>query len=327
MPEEGISIERRHWIYRHTLTTRVTHWINALCLLILLLSGLQIFNAHPALYVGMKSDFEAPILEMKTTTAENIASGAALRSAQSLTRWAAVAKSKEQSENTADEDDSESDQPAYRGAVTVFGRLFDTTGWLGYAYGPDGQLAFRGFPSAVTLPGKKDLATGRRWHFTFAWLLVLNGLVYLAFAIATGHIRRDLWASAPEWRDIPHEIWQHMRLRFPKGDEARRYNVLQKLAYLTIIFIVIPVMVLTGMTMSPGLDALFPFLAPMFGGRQTARTIHFIFAFGLVAFVFIHVALVILSGFANNMRSMITGRYVIASRERELHEPTHPASS
>ena len=88
MPEEGIAIERRHWIYRHALTTRVTHWINAFCLLILLLSGLQIFNAHPALYFGAKSDFEAPSLEMKATTAENIASGAALRSAQSLERRA-----------------------------------------------------------------------------------------------------------------------------------------------------------------------------------------------------------------------------------------------
>jgi thiosulfate reductase cytochrome b subunit len=324
MPEEGIVIARRRWIYRHALTTRVTHWINALCLLILLLSGLQIFNAHPALYIGMTSDFEAPILEMKTTTAENIASGAALRSAQSLTRWAAGSP-KKHSKN--EDDEGQSDRDAYRGAVVAFGRVFDTTGWFGYAYGPDGQLATRGFPSSVTLPGKRELATARRWHFTFAWALVLNGLIYLAFAFASGHVRRDLWASRREWRDIPHSIWEHIRLRFPKGDEARRYNVLQKLTYLAVIFIVIPVMVLTGMTMSPGLDARFHFLAPMFGGRQTARTIHFIFAFGLVAFAFVHIALVILSGFANNMRSMITGRYVITSRERELHEPAPPASS
>jgi len=323
MSREGIAIERRHWIYRHALTTRVTHWINALCLLILLLSGLQIFNAHPALYFGMKSDFEAPSLEMKATTAENIASGAALRSAQSLVRRAA-ANAKKQSED--EDDDDAGDEPMYRGVVVAFGRIFDTTGWLGYAYGPDGQLAPRGFPSSITLPGARDLATARRWHFTFAWLLALNGLAYLAFAFATGHIRHDLWASGREWRDIPHEIWQHIRLRFPRGDAARRYNVLQKLAYLAVIFIVIPVMILTGMTMSPGLDARFPFLAPMFGGRQTARTVHFIFAFGLVAFAFIHIAMVILSGFANNMRSMITGRYVIASRERELHEPARPAS-
>src|ERR1051325_11158803 len=109
MSEEGISIERRRWIYRHALTPRVTHWINAFCLLILLLSGLQIFNAHPALYFGAKSDFEAPSLEMKATSAENIASGAALGSAQSLTRRAA-AKAKNKSED--EEEDDESDQPS-----------------------------------------------------------------------------------------------------------------------------------------------------------------------------------------------------------------------
>ena len=77
------------------------------------------------------------------------------------------------------------------------------------------------------------------------------------YSFATGHVRRDLWARAAEWRDIPHSIWEHVRLRFPKGDAARRYNVLQKLAYLSVIFVVLPIMILTGMTMSPGLDARF----------------------------------------------------------------------
>lgn len=324
MAEEGITVERRHWIYRHALTTRVTHWVNAFCLVILLLSGLQIFNAHPALYFGTKSNFEAPSLEMKATTAENIASGAALRSSQSLAGQAAT-DSQEQSSD--EDDDEENDQAMDRGVVTVLRRIFDTTGWLGYSYGPDGQLAARGFPSWLTLPSAQDLATARRWHFTFAWLLVLNGLVYLAFAFGSGHVRHDLWASAREWRDIPHSIWQHIRLRFPKGDEARHYNVLQKLTYLAVIFIVLPVMIFAGMTMSPGLNARFPFLLTLFGGRQTARTIHFILAFGLVAFAFIHVAMVILSGFANNIRSMITGRYAIASKKRDVHGPARPASS
>lgn len=318
MPDEGVAVERRHWIYRHALITRVTHWINALCLTILLVSGLQIFNAHPALYFGTKSHFETPSLEMKAITAGDLASGAALRSSQSLaSETAASGKQQEPSEEDDEEEDA-ANQPADRGVVTMFGRAFDTTGWLGFAYGPDGQLAQRGFPASVTLPAAQDLATARRWHFTFAWLLVLNGLIYLVYAFASGHIRRDLWASAREWRDIPHSIWQHIRLRFPKGDEARRYNVLQKITYLAVIFIVIPVMILAGMTMSPGLNARFPFLLTLFGGRQTARTIHFILAFGLVAFAFIHVAMVIVSGFANNMRSMITGRYVIASRKRDL---------
>lgn len=130
-----------------------------------------------------------------------------------------------------------------------------------------------------------------------------------------------------EWRDIPHSIWQHIRLRFAKGDAARHYNVLQKLTYFAIVFIVLPIMILAGMTMSPGLNARFPFLLTLFGGRQTARTIHFILAFGLVAFAFIHVAMVILSGFFNNMRSMITGRYVIDSSKRALHERDDAASA
>ena len=161
----------------------------------------------------------------------------------------------------------------------------------------------------MTLPGKKDLASGRRWHFTFAWLLVLNGFVYLIFAFASGHIRRDLWASAREWRDIPHEIWQHVRLRFPKGDEARRYNVLQKLAYLVVIFVLLPLVILMGMAMSPWLNSLIPGWVDIFGGRQAARTIHFIAAWLLVAFVLIHVFQVIITGLWNNLRSMITGRY------------------
>src|SRR5262249_55601644 len=89
-----------------------------------------------------------------------------------------------------EEDDSVSDQPADRGVVTMFGRAFDTTGWLGYAYGPEGQLTERGFPASLSLPAAQDLATARRWHFTFAWLLVLNGIVYLAFSLASGHLRR-----------------------------------------------------------------------------------------------------------------------------------------
>jgi len=93
--------------------------------------------------------------------------------------------------------------------------------------------------------------------------------------------------------------------------------VLQKLAYLALIFLAVPCMVLAGMTLSPGLDAAFPWLLDLFGGRQTARTIHFIVATLLVLFVVVHVAMVLVSGAANNLRSMITGRYAIVPREDE----------
>ena len=104
-------------------------------------------------------------------------------------------------------------------------------------------------------------------------------------------------------------------MRFPKGEEAKRYNVLQKLAYLAVIFVLLPLVVLTGLTMSPGLDAAFPFLVEVFGGRQSARTIHFLCATGIVLFVIVHVGMVLVSGVWNNMRSMITGRYRIEPAE------------
>ena len=108
-----------------------------------------------------------------------------------------------------------------------------------------------------------------------------------------------------------------MRLKFPKGEEAKRYNVLQKLAYLLVALILLPLMLLTGLAMSPGMDAAFPFLLDMFGGRQSARTIHFIAASGIVIFVVVHLVMVLISGVWNNLRSMITGRYVIAPAEEK----------
>src|SRR5262249_19800044 len=107
------------------------------------------------------------------------------------------------------------------------------------------------------------------------------------------------------------ETVAHARLRFARGEAATHYNVLQKLSYLVVIFVLLPMMVLTGLTMSPGLDATFPFLPEMFGGRPSARTLHFITASLLVAFVLVHLVMVLVSGVWNNLRSMITGRYAI----------------
>ena len=116
----------------------------------------------------------------------------------------------------------------------------------------------RGFPAWATIPSYRSLADGRRWHFFFAWLFVINGLVYLAVepgrrppAHATCWPTRDQLAP----RHILHEIATHARLRFPKGEAARRYNVLQKLTYLAVILVLLPLMVLTGLTMSPGFNA------------------------------------------------------------------------
>jgi thiosulfate reductase cytochrome b subunit len=266
-------------IYRHSGAVRVTHWVNALVLLVLLMSGLQIFNAHPALYLGSKSDFEHPIMAMQPMR---------------------------------------HDDQVY-GVITLFGWQFDTTGVFGLAGDPESGYQARGFPWWATLPGHQNLAMGRRWHFFFAWLFLFNGLAYLLWSLGSGHLRRDLAPSGRELKHIGASIWDHMRLKFPKGDEAKRYNVLQKLAYLVVALVLLPLMLLSGLAMSPGMDAAFPILIDMFGGRQTARTIHFISASLIVMFVVVHLVMVLITGVWNNVRSMITGRYVIAPAE-ESHE-------
>ncbi len=221
------------YIYRHRVWVRITHWINVICMTVLLMSGLQIFNAHPALYWGDVSRFDAPLVEIGT------------------------------------------------------------------------------FPAWATLPSSQWLAMGRRWHFFFAWLFVANGLIYTLVAIFSDHFRRDLIPSLSSLRQIGHSIRQHLRLRFPKGEEAKQYNVLQKLSYLAVVGMLCPLIVGAGLAMSPQLDAAYPWLLAIFDGRQSARTIHFVCAFLLLAFVIVHLLMVLVSGVWNNLRSMITGRYDI----------------
>ncbi|RDJ19663.1 hypothetical protein DWF00_19800 [Bosea caraganae] len=266
-------------IRRHSIATRLTHWLNVLCLSVLLLSGLQIFNAHPELYWGhYGADGDPAVL-----TIGSAGSGDDLR-----------------------------------GFARIAGVELRTTGVLGVS-SFEGAPAARAFPAWATIPSFQDLAAGRRWHFFFAWLFVINGIVYLACSFLSGHFRRDLTLTRHQLsvRHLWHEVVDHARLRFPEGDEARHYNALQKLTYLIVIVVLLPLMLITGLTMSPGIDAAFPWLVDVFGGRQTARTIHFITASLLVLFVVVHVVMVILSGTWNNMRSMITGRYAIRDGGRK----------
>jgi thiosulfate reductase cytochrome b subunit len=134
-------------------------------------------------------------------------------------------------------------------------------------------------------------------------------LCYLGYSIASRHLARDLAPDASDWRSIGRSILDHLRFKHPSGEAAKRYNVLQKLAYLAVIFVLLPLVILMGWGMSPWLDSVLPGWIDLFGGRQSARTIHFIVAWLLVAFVFIHVFEVIVSGLWNHLRSMITGRY------------------
>lgn len=234
------------------MVTRVSHWANVLCLVILLMSGLQIFNAHPALYWGEDSDFERPVLAIYNTfTGEG--------------------------------------RPL--GVTRVFGRTFDTTGVLGRSQF-QGRPAQRAFPSWLTIPSAQDLATGRVWHFFFAWLFVINGLIYVGSSIYSRRFTRE---------------------------RLHAYHLRQTLAYLFVILIVAPLAVLSGLTMSPAVTAAAPWLLDVFGGRQSARTIHFILTGVLVVFVLVHVVMVLVSGFIKNMRAMITGWYAVAG-ERARHE-------
>ena len=162
----------------------------------------------------------------------------------------------------------------------------------------------------------QDLATGRRWHFLFAWAFVLNGLVYLIYGIGSGQLRRRLVPDGDQIRDFGGSVREHLMLRFPEGEEARRYNVIQKLTYLIVVAVLLPIMVLAGLAMSPGIDAMVPWLADAFGGRQSARSIHFIVANLLVLFTLVHVVLVLVSGVANNLRGMLTGWFAIRDEIR-----------
>jgi thiosulfate reductase cytochrome b subunit len=257
-------------ILRHPAWLRLTHWINAICVIGLFMSGLQIFNAHPALYFGKASDFKSPVLAIGTNETED----------------------------------------SQTGGLVINGKSFNTTGLIGLSAGPQGNEA-RAFPRWITVPADQDLATGRHYHFLFAWILVLNGVAYLIFGVASGHLRRDLWPKIMDFARLPHDLYNHLRLRFSHGENAAEYNVPQKFTYAAIVFLAFPLIVLTGLTMSPGIDTALPPLPQLFGGRQSARSIHFILAFSLLLFFIIHVAMVFLAGPINEMRSMITGRFVI----------------
>ena len=197
-----------------------------------------------------------------------------------------------------------------RGYLRVGEASIDTTGVLGTRT-VDGRALNRAFPGWATIPSYYDLAMARRWHLSFAWVFAVGLAGYGLWSIVNGHLRRDLLPRPAEMAPghVWHEIRRHARLDFPKGEAARRYNVLQKLAYLGVLVVLIPLMILTGLTMSPSMDATWPWLLDLFGGRQTARSIHFIAAWALVGFLLVHLVMVVLAGPLDEIRSMITGLY------------------
>jgi len=261
-------------LYRHSVAVRVLHWINALCLFVLLLSGLQIVNAHPALYWGMTSEPDNVVLMIYPAPT--------------------------------------SDGPTV-GITQVLGKRFDTTGVLGRSAGSDGRVTNRAFPEWSTLPGQRWLAMGRRWHFFFGWWLVLNGFLYAGHALVSRHLSRDLLPTGSDWRGLGRSVIDHLRFRHATGEAAMHYNVLQKLSYLAVMFVILPLIVLFGLAMSPQLDTVLDPLLELVGGRQSARTLHFVLALLLVLFFLVHIFQVIATGPINNLRSRITGRYRVAA--------------
>lgn len=258
-------------IYRQRVLTRVTHWVWAVSLFFLLLTGLQIFNAHPSLHWGKEAGFEY----------DN----------------AVLTIGAEQSGDTV------------RGVTVVLGHKFDTSGFLGTSSGNA-----RAFPAALTIPSYQSLATGRIIHFMFAWILVATLALWFLASALNGHIR-DLVPTVADIRALPRDVADHLRFRF---HHTAKYNVLQKFAYAGVLFVALPLIILTGLCMSPGFNAMAPWLLDVFGGRQSARTIHFVVMLVLVAFFLVHMLMILAAGPFNEIRSIITGWYrVDAAKEGE----------
>ncbi len=215
---------------RHFLSTRLWHWINLVCIVILFMSGLNISNAHRYLY------------------------------------------------------------------------------WGQWGFSPDqAWLAVARFPGWATIPGYYSLASARDWHTLMAWPFAL-GLLFMWIAMLINrHFWRDLRTSPREWN--PKAIWadivQHLKLNFDHG--PAKFNFLQKVAYGAVLGVLLPGMIFSGLAISPGFESAAPWLVEIFGGRQSARSIHFIFAWGIFGFFVVHIILVLLSGPIGQIRDMVTG--------------------
>ena len=184
-----------------------------------------------------------------------------------------------------------------------------------------GETGSVGAPSIVDLPLPFVLegqsSWGRSLHFLSAWLCVLTGLLYVIYGLLTRHFRTSLLPGKTDFflDNITLVISEHLRLKRPMEEDSLRYNILQRLAYLTVVFVFFPVMIATGLAMSPAITSVFPALVSVFGGHQSARTVHFFVALLIVLFLVVHIAMVCVAGFTARVRAMITGR----SGSRESH--------
>jgi len=150
----------------------------------------------------------------------------------------------------------------------------------------------------------------RNLHFEAAWVAVLTGLLYVAFGFLKGHFRRNLLPAPSDLSTtrLAIDIARHLRFGRSSDEEAWSYNVPQRLTYLLVIFVLFPLVIWTGLAMSPAIEGIFPALVTVLGGRQSARTIHFFVSICLVLFLLVHVFMVYLAGFRNRMAAMTIGR-------------------
>jgi thiosulfate reductase cytochrome b subunit len=182
-----------------------------------------------------------------------------------------------------------------------------------------GETGGVGTPSLFDLPLPFMLGGpsgwGRYMHFQAAWLCVLTGVLYGVWGFVSRHFRKELWPATGQlaWSALRTEVRNHLRLKKPAPEDAYRYNALQRLSYLAVVFVMFPLMIWTGLAMSPAVTSVMPVLVTSSGGFESARTIHFFAAVLLVLFVLIHVGMVWLAGFVPRTRAMITGH--VSARE------------
>ncbi|MDP6414609.1 MAG: cytochrome b/b6 domain-containing protein [Gammaproteobacteria bacterium] len=243
MENDSAIQQTRHWVHRHSYNARICHWINVLCFVYLLLSGIMIFLQFPELY------------------------------------WGKV---------------------GFQGYDAVF-KLSD---W-GLSWEEADALGNRRW--------------GRNYHYLFAWVFVINGLIYLGWNLWQKRFYSKMLPRREELsvKYLKADMKNHLRFRAPTGTAARQYGVLQKISYLLVLFVLFPFMIVSGFAQMPAFTAISPELIDLFGGRQSARTLHVICTVLLLLFVVVHLIEVLVAGAVNQVRSMITGRYVVLTESAE----------
>lgn len=199
------------------------------------------------------------------------------------------------------------------GTTTIFGRTFVTTGWLGWTPDGMGSSGPHAFPAWITIPGYQDLADGRRWHLFFAWAATVCWLTWLVSAAIKGNMRDLILRPSDVSKLWPMQAYYFKLRKEPPPHGI--YNPLQKASYTAVLFVIAPLVVITGLALSPGIDAIANPLTVMLGGRQFARLWHFAGMLLLLGFFAVHTFQVATHGVVNQMRSMISGWYRVGDGE------------